>query len=140
MSDPRDLRKLALFRDCGAAELRKAARLLTAVDASPGRILMTQGCAAVQFVVVESGEVEVVRHRENGTDRTITVGPGSWVGEMGLLDHRPCSATVRVTAGARVHAAGSLEFRKLQELPTVARMLRASADARAVENDLVPVA
>ena len=55
MSDPRSLRPLPLFEGCTDAELEVAGRLLTPVDASPGRVLMVQGDYARQFVVVEPG-------------------------------------------------------------------------------------
>lgn len=136
MSDPRDLRSLSLFEGCDNAELAAAARLLTPIDASPGRILMVQGGLARQFVIVESGEVEVVHHRADGTDHVVTVGPGGWVGEVGLIDHVPCTATVRTPAGARVHVAGAGEFRQLLDLLPVACAVRATADDRMVENQL----
>lgn len=139
MSDPLELRDLELFRGCDHTQLAAAARLLTPVDASPGRILMVQGGTAKQFVIVESGEVEVIHHSFGGPDHVVTVGAGSWVGEMGLLDHVPCSATVRTAAGARVHVAGAAEFRQLLDIPPVARALRSSADEREVENRLADV-
>ncbi len=134
MTDPDDLRAHPLFADCTPAQLDRAGRLLTAIDATPGTILMVQGGLAKQFVIVESGEVQVVHHRFGAPDHVVTVGAGSWVGEMGLLDRVPCSATVRVPDGARVHVAGVSEFRSLVEIAPVAARLRISADERDVEN------
>lgn len=136
MTGPDDLRTLTLFAECSTSELARAARLLTTVDASPGRILMVQGGTAKQFVIVESGEVQVIHHRFGGPDHVVNLRADSWVGEMGLLDNVPCTATVRTRDGARVHVAGVAEFRALLEIAPVARRLRMSADEREVENRL----
>ena len=106
MSDVYDLRALPLFAECDDPELDLVARLLTPIDASPGRILMVQDGLARQFVIVESGEVEVVHHQPDGTDHVVTLGPDSWVGEVGLINHVPCTAAVSTRHGARVHVAG----------------------------------
>lgn len=136
MSEPDDLRELTLFTDCTDVQLQTAGKLLTPIDASPGRVLMVQGGMAQQFVVVEAGEVEVVHHQPDGDDHVVTLGADSWVGEVGLLDHVPCTATVRTPTGARVHVAGAAEFRQLIELPPVAHQLRFSANQRLAENQL----
>jgi len=107
MSHPRDLRSLSLFHGCSADELALAGRLLTPIDASTGRVLMAQGEGPQQFVVVEEGEGEVVHHHEGTPDLTIVLGPDSYVGEIGLLDGVPCTATVRTVGPARVHVAGA---------------------------------
>ncbi len=137
MSDPRSLRPLPLFEGCTDAELEVAGRLLTPVDASPGRVLMVQGDYARQFVVVEEGEVDVTRHTRGAPDRLVTVSAGSWVGEVGLLDHVPCTATVATRTGAKVHVANAGEFRQLLDILPVASNLRTTADDRLAENELL---
>lgn len=137
MSDPRSLRPLPLFEGCTDAELQVAGRLLTPIDASPGRVLMVQGDHARQFVIVEDGEVEVVRHTEGAPDRVVTVPAGSYVGEVGLLDHVPCTATVLTPTGAKVHVANAGEFRQLLDILPVACNLRTTADDRLAENELL---
>lgn len=136
MSDPRDLQSLSLFSDCTSDELTLVARLLTHVDASPGRVLMVQGTGAQQFVIVAEGEVEVTHHHEGSPDLTVTLGPDSHVGEVGLLDHVPCTATVRTALGAQVHVAGAREFRALVDILPVANRLRSTADDRLAELEL----
>lgn len=137
MSDPRSLRSLPLFEGCTDAELRAAGRILTPIDASPGRVLMVQGDHARQFVLVEDGELEVIRRAEGAPDHVVTVAAGSYVGEVGLLDHVPCTATVLTRSGARVHVANAGEFRQLLEILPVACNLRATADDRLADNELV---
>ena len=54
-------------------------------------------------------------------------------------DGQTARATVqpRTRDGARVHVAGANEFRRLVEIPSVARRLRASSATRQAENQLV---
>ncbi len=136
MSDLHELHALSLFSGCDDTDLAIAGRLLTAIDASPGRVLMVQGGLARQFVIVESGQVEVVHHQPDGSDHVVTLGADDWVGEVGLIDHVPCTATVRTRTGARVHVAGTAEFRQLLEILPIACQLRSTADDRVAENQL----
>jgi hypothetical protein len=124
------------FSGCDDTDLAIAGRLLTAIDASPGRVLMVQGGLARQFVIVESGQVEVVHHQPDGSDHVVTLGADDWVGEVGLIDHVPSTATVRTRTGARVHVAGTAEFRQLLEILPIACQLRSTADDRVAENQL----
>jgi CRP-like cAMP-binding protein len=137
MSHPNDLRNLSLFHGCSDDDFALAARLLTPIDASPGRRLMAQGDTARQFVIIESGEVHVTHHVEEGPDLHVTLGADTFVGEVGLLDSIPCTATV-VTAdgGAKVHVANPGEFRQLLEILPVATNLRTTADDRLAQHEL----
>jgi CRP/FNR family transcriptional regulator, cyclic AMP receptor protein len=58
------------------------------------------------------------------------LGPGSFFGEMSLLDQGPRSATVRAETDMRLLVLGSREFSSLvQEVPIVAvRMMRGLAE------------
>ena len=93
------LGSIELFRHCSRKDLEAIAAITDgagprarhrAVRPGPGR----QGC----FIVVDgTADVEI-----NGRC-VATVGPGEAVGEMGLLDHLPRSATVTArTADGRV--------------------------------------
>lgn len=137
MSDPRDLKTLSLFDGCTDHDLAVAASLLTPIDASPGRHLMFQGDTARQFVIVESGQVEVTHHRDDGPDLVVLLSADDHVGEVGLLDGVPCTATVVTTGdGARVHVANAGEFRQLLDILTVASNLRTTADDRLAQQEL----
>lgn len=138
MSHPNDLRRLSLFHGCSDEELNLATRLLTTIDASPGRRLMVQGDTARQFVIVESGSVHVIHHVAGGPDLEIALGADTFVGEVGLLDAVPCTATVTTgPEGARVHVANPGEFRQLLDILAVASNLRSTADDRLAQNELV---
>ncbi len=137
MSDPAALATLPLFQGCTRSELEAAGRLLTPVDASPGRVLMIQGDSARQFVLVEEGEVQVIRRQEGMADLELTVHAGSFVGEVGLLDDIACTATVLTRGSATVHVANPAEFRQLIEILPIACNLRSTADDRLAELEVL---
>ena len=66
-----------------------------------GAVVLREGESADKAYVVERGEVEVRRRGANGEDVVLaTLGPGEWIGEMGLLLQLPRSASVVVTRDA----------------------------------------
>ena len=102
---------------------------------------MVQGSSARQFVIIDQGHVEVTHFDESGSPTaTIQLGPDSHVGEVGLLDHVPCTATVTTLTPARVHVASASEFRDLIEILPVACNLRTVADDRLAANQLADIA
>ena len=83
------LRKVELFSNTPGRVLAGLAHVLEEVEFAAGEELMAAGTVEDWLFVVVDGEVEVVRD-----DRWIRLGPGSVVGEMGLLDPQPRSATI----------------------------------------------
>lgn len=78
------------FRDFNAAELEEVANLGNKIEAEIGAELTDQGrFGDVCYVIVE-GTANVLMNGEY----VATVGPGSMVGEMALLEHRPRNASV----------------------------------------------
>ncbi len=76
--------------------LVKATGELQTVAFSAGDIVFEQGAAADRFYIVESGEVEVVRHSESGDQRILaTLQAGDFFGEIGLLTEARRMAAVR---------------------------------------------
>jgi len=60
-----------------------------------GTILLRQGGESDRAYVIRRGEVEVRKAQSNGQEAVIAqLGPGDWVGEMGLLLNLPRSASV----------------------------------------------
>lgn len=63
----------------------------------PGAVIFRQGSRPKAFYLVLSGQVQVSRREDGGDERLSVLGPGSFFGEMGLLENRPRSAAVQVT-------------------------------------------
>ena len=118
---------LPMFSGCSKQELRDVARIVDELHVEPGRVLMSQGDAGQEAFVIEEGTAEVVRDGQ----LLATVGPGSYVGELALIDAGPRSATVTATSPMRVLVIGTREFSTLlDEVPGLARRVLVSTARR----------
>lgn len=78
-----------IFTDCSHASF------------AVGEVVLREGEAADRAYVVERGELEVRKRNPDGNELVLAkLGPGDWVGEMGLLLQLPRSASVVVTQAA----------------------------------------
>jgi CRP-like cAMP-binding protein len=84
------LRGLAFFAGFGDDELDRVAQLAEEVEAETGARLVDQGRVGQECFVILDGHASVFV----GEDYVAGLGPGSMVGEMALVDHRPRVATV----------------------------------------------
>lgn len=93
------LRDIGLFGGLSDETLDALTDDLEARLYEPGMAVMREGEHAREMFVVIAGELEVLRKSRGGQEgRVAVLGPGSWVGEMSILDVQPRSATVRVVA------------------------------------------
>jgi len=131
------LRNVWLFERCKKKELEALATLATPIDLRAGKTLAKQGEDGDEFFVIVSGKAEATR---DGV--TIgTLGPGSFFGEMSLLERLPRVATVTVTEPTTVLVLTARAFDKLVEsMPSVDRkMLIVLANRlRDIEDRYVP--
>lgn len=89
------LQRVELFKRIPPEGLARLAERGMPRHFAPGELLMRQDETSRSMFVIASGHVRV--ERTLGDDRTLTLarlGPGEVVGEMGLLDGAPRSATV----------------------------------------------
>ncbi|MGO9875519.1 MAG: Crp/Fnr family transcriptional regulator [Acidimicrobiia bacterium] len=131
------LRNVWLFERCTKRELDALAKLATQVDLPAGKVLATQGERGQEFFVIVSGRVQATR--KNVVIGTL--GPGSFFGEMALLERLPRVATVTTTEPTSVLVLTSLAFDELvASMPSVDRkMLIVLANRlREVEDRYVP--
>ena len=60
-----------------------------------GATIVKQGDTSMSFYIVLSGKVRVIREGEGGVQVDVTeAGPGTFFGEMGLIDDQPREVTV----------------------------------------------
>lgn len=83
--------------------LATANQLPETVHLKAGEVLFKQCTMGDLIYVVSEGELQIVRELADGGEELVKViGPGDYVGEMGVLFHMPRSATVRAHTDATV--------------------------------------
>jgi putative ABC transport system ATP-binding protein len=92
--------------------LRPLVTAPTVVTLAPGEVLFREGEAGDVAYVVESGSVELVRMRADGTEEVVvTAGPGRWFGELAPLLGLRRSATARATEPTTLTACSPADLR-----------------------------
>jgi CRP-like cAMP-binding protein len=120
------LGNVRLFSTCNKRELARIASLVDEVEAPKGKVLTRQGDPGQECFVIAEGKAKATMRGKG----TAMLGPGSFFGEMSLLDQGPRSATVTAETDMRLLVLGSREFSALiNEVPPVAvRIMRALAE------------
>lgn len=113
------LAQVDLFKRCTNKDLEALAAIVDDLSVEAGAVLCEQGRVADGSFVVAEGEASVMV----GDEIVGIVGPGESVGEMGLLDHLPRSATVTARTPMRLYRIDADRFGKLLESSTISRGL-----------------
>ena len=128
--DPSLLKKVSLFTGLEDKEAKKLASMFKEREFKAGEVMAEEGKHGVGFFVIESGSAKVTVH---GDERT-TLGPGSYFGEIALIDDGPRTATVTAESDVKAHVLVAWDFRAMVKedpdlawglLRGVAQMLRA---------------
>jgi CRP-like cAMP-binding protein len=107
-----------LFSPCAKHELRRIAALVDEVEAPKGKMLVREGDQGAEFFVVVEGSATVTRRGR----KVATVGPGSFFGELALLDQGPRAATVTADTDMQLLVLSSRAFSAiLYDMPSVSR-------------------
>lgn len=126
------LRAFPLFEGVSDARLVELAQQAQPLSVRAGELLMLERFRGEQFLIVLEG-VATVRH---GEQEVATVGPGSFLGEIGLLQDTDRSATVVARTPMKLLALDEPAFRALlDDLPEVGRRIREEAALRLAVND-----
>ena len=115
--DPATLTNVTLFAGLEEKEAKTLASLFKEREFSPGEEMAEEGKHGIGFFVIESGSAKVTVH---GEERT-TLGPGSYFGEIALIDDGPRTATVTADTDVKAHVLIAWDFRPLvKEDPALA--------------------
>jgi CRP/FNR family transcriptional regulator, cyclic AMP receptor protein len=126
------LHNVPLFNSCSNKELQTIARATDELTVPAGHVLMDQGQLGREAFVIVDGSATVKR---NGK-KVATLGPGSVVGELSLLDHGPRTATVTADVDTTVLVIEQRHFLGvLESVPSLSRKLLASLAGRVREFD-----
>ena len=116
------LRGVWLFERCTQKELATVASVATTLDVQAGKILAEEGAIGREFFVIVSGKAEVTR---TGVGVAV-LGPGSFFGEMALLDRQPRTATVATCEPSQVMVLTTQAFTGvIDSMPSVDRKMLA---------------
>jgi CRP/FNR family transcriptional regulator, cyclic AMP receptor protein len=117
-----------LFERCTESELAAVAHVANPVSVESGRVLATEGTPGEDFVVVIEGTASATSRGEEVGQ----IGPGSFFGELALLDGGPRSATVRALTPMALLVLDRSAFDDLVDraIPSVARRMLATLAGR----------
>jgi CRP/FNR family transcriptional regulator, cyclic AMP receptor protein len=128
--DPAVLKKVSLFTGLEDKEAKKLASLFKERQFRAGEPMAEEGKHGIGFFVIESGKAKVTVH---GKERAV-LGPGSYFGEIALIDDGLRTATVTAEDEVKAHVLIAWDFRPLVKhdpdlawglLQGVAQLLRA---------------
>lgn len=126
------LRNVALFSSCSTKDLEKIAKAGDEVTLAAGTLVVDQGQTGREAYVILSGSATVKR---NGK-KVATLGSGSVVGELSLLDHGPRTASVVADTELEVLVISQRQFLAvIDAIPALAHKLLSTLAARIRELD-----
>lgn len=126
------LANVPLFTACSKKELGRIARATTEMSFEDGAVLMHQDDTAREAFILTEGTVVVKRNNR----KVAELGPGAFLGELGLLDRGPRTATVEAQGPVEALVLGPREFAGLlDDVPSISHKLLRALAARIRELD-----
>jgi CRP-like cAMP-binding protein len=127
-----ELARVPLFASLSKKHLQHLSSLATVIDVEPGRVLATQDEPGHEFVVLLSGEAEVIRDGEVLAKRS----GGDFFGEISLLLDKPRNASVIATSPTTIAVIEARAFKAmLREDPELYEPLIRAIGERVVLRD-----
>ncbi len=121
------LSNVEFFQGFSDEELRRVVELGDELDVPAGAVLVDQGDPGTECFVILSGVANVYVRGEY----VASSGPGSMVGEIALIDHRPRTATVVADSDLELLQFDSVAFRTLlDEMPKASERVMTQLRAR----------
>jgi CRP/FNR family cyclic AMP-dependent transcriptional regulator len=129
------LKNVSLFSACSAKELSRIAALADEADVEAGRVLTREGTPGGEFFIIADGQATASLRKK----KLATLGPGSFFGEMSLLDHGPRSATVTADTPMHLLVVDPRSFASLvDDVPSVARKIMRTLAERLRNSEKAP--
>src|ERR1041385_8169879 len=105
-----------MFSACSKRELQQLASVADELKYGKGEVLIKEGSTGREFFVILDGTAEITRNGKRVAD----IGPGSFFGELALLDKSPRNATVTAKTDLEVVVLEERAFRGLlAQIPTM---------------------
>ena len=92
---------------------------------------MREGSPAKEFIIIGSGSARISKETDQGETTVADLGSGEFIGEIGLLDNVPRTATATATTDLGVFVSSASEFKSMLAIsPSVARKVRRASMTR----------
>ena len=105
------LRTIPLFAEVSDTDLEAIALLLIERRFPKHKTIVEEGLPGDYMYVIREGQVKVTKLSGDGREKILELfGPGSFFGEMSLLDNSPRSASVKTLAETRILALSRSDF------------------------------
>ena len=132
------LADVPLFSACTKGDLKIVARHAVEVEAPADTVLVAEGEQADTFFVLLTGEATVRRKVNGSRSRKVsTLQPGSYFGELAVLDPAPRNATVSASTPVTLAAISARSFRALlRDVPAMNERLLAGLARRLRDQDV----
>ena len=133
-SDPKleHLAQVKMFSSLNKKELAMVSRASDVITVKDGTDIVREGTYGHDFYLLLEGAATV---RRNGR-KVAELGPGSYFGELSLLDNGPRSATITAAGDTELAVIGQREFMGvLDQVPAVSRKLLVTMATRLREAD-----
>ena len=125
--DEARLASIDLFSSLSKRERSEIASRADELDIPEGTHLVREGEFAYEFFVIQDGEAEVLR----GGEHVASLGPGDFLGEMGIVTRAPRNASVVARSPMRVLVMSEQDFRGIAQMfPSVAEQIREAVRER----------
>jgi CRP-like cAMP-binding protein len=125
--DESRLASIDLFSSLSKRERTEIASRADQIDVPEGTHLVREGEFAYEFFVIEDGSAEVLRDGQHVAD----LGPGDFLGEIGIVTQAPRNASVVAREPTRVMVLSEQDFRGVaRSFPTVAEQIREAVRER----------
>jgi CRP/FNR family transcriptional regulator, cyclic AMP receptor protein len=136
----RALSTIPLFHGLDTRQIRNIASRFSELKYNEGDVIVAQGKIGIGLFIIETGRVEVLKERVDGTKVMLEVlGSNQFFGELSLLDEEPRTASVVAVEPTSCLAITRLDFlevlREDVDIPILmmkelARRLRMSLEVR----------
>jgi len=113
------LRALSLFVDLAPTELAIVDGLLHERDYLKGEVVFDEGEEGQAIYIVLDGGMLICRQGEPDSGRFATLGPGTFFGDVALLDDSPRTAQARAAENSRLAVFFRADFLGLMETHAV---------------------
>ncbi len=111
------LSKVPLFSQLNKNELRRVAKIIYERHYSKGEFLFRKGEPGAAMFIIRSGQVDIVMTKDEEDEEVgmilASLGPGSFLGELALLDDTPRSAGAIAATNTKAMAFFRADLNKL---------------------------